>query len=78
MSIQKRFRKEIDGKAAEVWIEVGVVRYKAELYENGEFVERQRGRYSKTEETRIFLSGQEFSALLHLDPDRTIRCTGSR
>ena len=76
--MQKRFRKEIDGKAAEVWIEVGLLRYKAELYENGEFIQRQRGRRSRTEESRIFLSGREFSALLHLDPDKTIRCTWSR
>lgn len=76
--MQKRFRKTRAGKAADVWVELGALRYTVELYENGEFVERCRGRRSRSEETEVFLSGEDFAALVRIQPDAAIRCTWSR
>ena len=76
--MEKRFRKTRAGKAADVWVEFGALRYTAELYENGQFVKRCSGRRSRSEETEVFLSGDEFAALVRIHPDATIRCTWSR
>lgn len=76
--MQERFRKTRAGKAAEVWVEVGPLRYQVELYENGEFVEQQKGRRSRSEETEVHVSGEDFAALVHIQPDATVRCTWSR
>jgi hypothetical protein len=76
--MQERFRKTSQGKVAEVWAEVGSLRYRVELYENGEFVEHKKGRRSRSDETEIHLSGRDFAALLRIQPDGTVRCTWSR
>lgn len=75
---QRRFRQTKAGKAAEVWVETGMLRYSAELYENGVFIQRARGFRERARETELFLSGADFSALIRLQPDGQIRCTWSR
>ena len=76
--MQERFRKTRRGKVAEVWTEVGPLRYKVELYENGEFVEQQKGRRSRSDEAEIHVTGHDFAALVRIQPDGGVRCTWSR
>jgi len=76
--MQERFRKMRQGRVAEVWAEVGPLRYKVELYENGEFIEHQKGRRSRADETEIHVAGREFAALVRIQPDGTVRCVWSR
>ncbi len=76
--MQKRFRKTRESKAADVWVDVGRLRYSVELYENGEFVERKKGFRSGAEHAEAFLSGKDFSALVRIQPDGKVRCTWSR
>ena len=76
--MEKRFRKTEAGKAAEVWVEIGAFSYSVELYEDGRFVERKRGRRPRASEIDAWLSGQEFAALVRIQPDGTVRCTWSR
>jgi len=76
--MQKRFRKTKASKAAEVWVDVGRLRYSVELYEDGEFVERKRGFRPGAEHAEAFLSGKDFSALVRIQPDGKVRCTWSR
>ena len=76
--MQKRFRKVEGNRAAEVWLDVGLIWFKAELYEDGVLLDTQKGRKSNTEEIKIYLSGKEFSALMRLEPSGNIVCTWSR
>lgn len=76
--MHKRFRKVQDNQAAEVWVDIGVFRFAAELYENGEFADRQTGPRPANEEIQVFVTGNVFSALVHLHPDGDVRCTWSR
>ena len=76
--MQKRFRKVEGNRAAEVWLDVGLFRFKAELYEDGVLLDKQKGRKSSTEEIKIYLSGKDFSALMRLEPEGNIVCTWSR
>lgn len=76
--MQKRFRKMRGGSVAEIWVDLAILRYTVELYENGEFVGRKRGRRPDSEEKEVFLSGKEFSALVHIRPDGGVRCTWPR
>ncbi|MGD2107985.1 MAG: hypothetical protein PVI86_01210 [Phycisphaerae bacterium] len=76
--MQERFRKTRRNGAAEVWVEVGPLRYQVELYESGEFVERRTGRRPRTDEIEVHLAGRGFAALVHIQPDATARCTWSR
>lgn len=76
--MQRRFRKEKSGKAAEVWVETGVLHYSIELYENGAFVERKRGLRLGGKATEGWLSGTDFAALVRIHADGTVRCTWSR
>ncbi len=76
--MQERFRKTRAGKAAEIWVELGPLRYKVELYENGEFIQQHKGRRRRSEETEVHVAGREFAALVHILPDTTVRCTWSR
>lgn len=76
--MQKRFRK-VDGRhIAEVWLDIGLFRYKAELYEDGELTGRQRGPKPRPDGGEVHLIGRGCSALLRALPDGEIRCTWSR
>lgn len=77
-TVQKRFRKVANGHAAEVWIELGIFGFRAELYEDGEFVTKQRGRRPGDDEAEVFLTGRRFSALIRVRSDGVFRCTWSR
>lgn len=76
--MQKRFRKTRENSAAEVWVDLAILRYTVELYENGEFLGSKKGRRPRSEEKEVFLSGKEFSALVHIQPDGGVRCTWPR
>ncbi len=76
--MQRRYRQTKAGRAAEIWVELGTLRYKAELYENGEFIQRQAGFRSRSDEAELFLSGTDFSAIVRIQPDGDVRCTWSR
>jgi hypothetical protein len=76
--MQKRFRKIHGDRAAEVWLDVGLIWFKAELYEDGVLLDQQKGRKPKTEEIKVYLSGKDFSALIRLEPEGNIVCTWSR
>jgi len=76
--MQKRFRKTRGDRVAEVWVDLAILRYTVELYENGEFIGSKKGRRSVSEEKEVFLSGTEFSALVHIQPDGRVRCTWPR
>ncbi len=58
--MQKRFRKVEGDCAAEVWLDVGLLRYKAELYEDGVLLDKQKGRKPDKEEIKVYLSGKDF------------------
>lgn len=75
--MQKRFRKTQLGGSAEVWVDVGRLRYRVELYENGEYVNRTRG-WRGSEEVKAFVLGKDFSALVHIDPSGKSWCTWPR
>jgi len=68
----------MDRQSAEVWLELGWLGYRAELYENGEYVHRARGKKPREEESEAFLTGRHFSALIRIRPDGAMRCTWSR
>jgi hypothetical protein len=76
--MQKRFRKAEGDRAAEVWLDVGLFRFKAELYEDGVLLDTQKGARSSKEEIKVYLSGKDFSALLRLETSGNIVCTWSR
>ncbi len=76
--MQKRFRKVERGNIGEVWVDVGVVGYRIELYENGEFISSAKGRKPRSQAAEVFLTGTHFAALLHIQPAGEVRCTWSR
>ncbi len=76
----KRYRKETNGRAAEVWVEVGLLRYKAELYEEGTLLKRSGGFIPRKEQEyaeRLVTSG-DLAALVRVHPDRSVSCTWAR
>lgn len=74
----KRFRKTKGGRPTDVWVEVGILRYTIELYEDGAFVGRKGGFVPRAGNVEVFLSGKDFASLVTIHPDRTVRCTLSR
>lgn len=76
--MHKRFRKTTKEMAAEAWVEVGVLRYNVELYENGEFVAKKSGFRSRSEQIEAHLSGEAFAVLVRIQTDGAVRCTWSR
>ncbi len=58
-----------------MWVDVGILWYTVELYEDGEFVARKRGFRPRHQDAEIFLSGNDFAALVHIFPDGKLRCT---
>lgn len=75
--MQKRFRRTQGCKAADVWVELGILRYSVELYEDGEFVGRKRGFLPRSGHVEVFLSGKDFASLVKVFPDGRVRCTFS-
>lgn len=76
--MQKRFRKATDATAAEVWVDVGFLRYRIELYEDGELAGNRKGFLSRQQYTEALLSGDNVAALVRIQPDRTVQCTWAR
>ena len=76
--MQKRFRKSTNGRAAEVWADVGLFRYKLELYEQGELAAKTKGAVPSGQYTEALLKGTTFAALVRIQPDRTVQCTWAR
>ena len=76
--MQKRFRKAGSDHAAEVWAELGLLRFRLELYENGEFVQRAGGAIPRGEYTECLLSGRDVAALVRVHPGREVTCTWAR
>jgi hypothetical protein len=75
--LQQRFRKTDNGSFAELWVDVGLLRYDVELYENGCFARRQRG-WRKGREIEAHLVGSDFAALVRIDSSGHIACTWAR
>jgi hypothetical protein len=78
MALQRRYRKAAQGHVADVWVDVGPLRYTAELYEDGECAECKAGPRPRNEEIDVLLSGTYFAALVRVAPDRSVRCTWAR
>lgn len=76
--MQRRFRKTKDCKAADVWVELGILRYSVELYEGGKFVGKKRGFLPRSGHVEVFLSGKDFASLVKVFADGAVRCTFSR
>ncbi len=76
--MHKRFRKTTKDMAAEAWVELGALRFKVELYENGEFVAKKSGFRGRSEQIEAHLSGEVFAVLVRIQSDGTVRCTWSR
>ena len=74
----KRYRKETNGRAAEVWVEVGLLRYKAELYEEGTLLKRSGGFIPRQEYAETLVTSGDLAALVRVHADRSISCTWAR
>lgn len=74
---QRRFRKSENGRAADLWVDIGLLRYDVELYENGHFAKRQRG-WRRSGEIEAHLVGQDFAALVRIDSTGKVGCTWAR
>jgi len=75
--VQKRFRKASNGHVAEVWVDLGLLRYGVELYENGTFAKRQSG-WRPSGGIEAHLEGQDFAALVRIDAAGKVACTWAR
>ena len=75
--MQRRFRKTSPGHVAEVWVDLGRLRYDVELYADGEFADRKRG-WRQPDELEIYVEGQDTSALVHIEHAGKIWCTWPR
>ncbi len=75
--MQQRFRKSKNGILAEAWVDLGILRYTVELYENGEFLGSKTGLRPRSEGIEVFLAGKRFAALVKISPDGKVRCTFS-
>ncbi len=71
---EKRFRRTTNGHTAEAWVDVGLLRYTVELYEDGVFVKRMCGFRPSRESVEVFVSGVEFTALVHIERNGRVRC----
>lgn len=71
---EKRFRRTMNGHTGETWVDVGLLRYAVELYEDGVFVKRMRGFRPARDSVEVFVSGREFTTLVHIERNGRVRC----
>ncbi len=74
MGVRKRFQKSVDGRMAEVWVAIGLMRYTVELYENGTLTGRQTLFRWRERNRNMFPTGRKFTALVHVVRDGRARC----
>lgn len=74
MGDQKRFHKTVDERMGEVRVSVGLMRFTVELYEDGKLTRRQRRFRWRGCNQEMFLTGNEFTALVHLERGGHVRC----
>ncbi len=74
MGVQKRFQKSVDDRMAEAWVDVGLIRYTVELYEDGTLTRRQTRFRWRERNRNMFLTGKEFTALVHIERGGRVRC----
>ena len=74
MLVQERFRKACHGSVAEVWVDLGMLRYGVELYENGALAERQSG-WRPSGEIEAHLVARDFAVLVRIDAVGKVACT---
>jgi hypothetical protein len=60
--------------SGEAWVDVGVLRYAVELYEDGMFVGRRVGFRRGRDSIEVFVPGRRFTALVHIERDGRVRC----
>ena len=75
--MQRRFRKTSPGHAAEVWVDLGPLRYDVELYANGHFADRKTG-WRHDDELEVYVEGKDTSALVHIEHGGKVWCTWPR
>lgn len=74
MADQKRFHKTVDDRVAEARVDVGLMRYTVELFENGKLTRRQSRFRWRGWNREMFLAGNEFTALVHIERGGKVRC----
>ena len=74
MSIRKRFQRTIDDRTVEARVRVSLLRCRVDLYEDGERTQRQSDFRWRCRERDVFLEGNDFTALVHLEAGGKIRC----
>ena len=74
MLVQERFRRAHNGRVADVWVDLGVLRYDVELYENGSLARRQSG-WRQSGEIEAHLVARDFAVLVRIDAAGKVACT---